>query len=464
KSDATQKQLDDIILKDGNDIAEVVQARGGEPLLKDRLNKTDEQLAETEKENFKSSLINHKNNKRKLVLWEDDDGMAGIYTKLYPILKEYNIKMTAAIITGRGHGFPINGLPAHDPKYISYEQMKEMEEDGVIEFVSHTHSHRYFDSLSLEEVDEECRTSQEIIKKLGWNYHDLVYPGGRRDKDIIDVVRQYYDSATIVGGSQTFINPLDMYQVPRIGTPNGGYDLEAKKQEISQMLEDAGFAILLTHIDLGEGLDVPAFKELIEHCLAEGAEFVTRRELMQEFGNFMQIGNNIITSDNKVYGEDIGVYRIKDSTALNAPISAFEKGVTTRIKVRQDDADAYNLPYGNNGKPFGVLEIYRDKGGQDIYSFAVFNDVTNRRQLYRRWDVNSNAWGEWTDYNDFQNAPNLYVANAPVTDFPKGKTTRVRVTSTNYEAYNLPITGSGTPYGHIDVHRDFEQDTFSNRI
>ena len=49
KSDDTQQQLDDIILKDGNDIAEVVQARGGEPLLKDRLNKTDAQLAETVK-------------------------------------------------------------------------------------------------------------------------------------------------------------------------------------------------------------------------------------------------------------------------------------------------------------------------------------------------------------------------------------------------------------------------------
>ena len=46
KSDDTQQQLDDIILKDGNDIAEVVQARGGNPLLKDRLNKTDEQLAD----------------------------------------------------------------------------------------------------------------------------------------------------------------------------------------------------------------------------------------------------------------------------------------------------------------------------------------------------------------------------------------------------------------------------------
>src|SRR5699024_12588696 len=49
KSDDTQKQLDDIILKDGNDITEVVQARGGEPLLKDRLNKADSQLEETVK-------------------------------------------------------------------------------------------------------------------------------------------------------------------------------------------------------------------------------------------------------------------------------------------------------------------------------------------------------------------------------------------------------------------------------
>lgn len=40
-SENTQQQLDDIILKDGNDIAEVVQARGGNPLLKDRLNKSD---------------------------------------------------------------------------------------------------------------------------------------------------------------------------------------------------------------------------------------------------------------------------------------------------------------------------------------------------------------------------------------------------------------------------------------
>lgn len=50
KSDDTQQQLDDIIIDSGTSDAEVIQARGGLPLLKDRLNKTDAQLAETEQQ------------------------------------------------------------------------------------------------------------------------------------------------------------------------------------------------------------------------------------------------------------------------------------------------------------------------------------------------------------------------------------------------------------------------------
>jgi Alanine-zipper, major outer membrane lipoprotein len=45
KSDDTQQQLDNIILENGQSDAEVVQARGSAPLLKDRLNNVDTQLA-----------------------------------------------------------------------------------------------------------------------------------------------------------------------------------------------------------------------------------------------------------------------------------------------------------------------------------------------------------------------------------------------------------------------------------
>lgn len=56
KSDDTQQQLDDIVLNDGTGNAEVIQARGGEPLLKDRLNKADEKLDDIEKaDEFKNN-------------------------------------------------------------------------------------------------------------------------------------------------------------------------------------------------------------------------------------------------------------------------------------------------------------------------------------------------------------------------------------------------------------------------
>ncbi len=46
----TQQQLDNIIIESGTSDAEVIQARGDNPLLKDRLNKTDNWLAETDEQ------------------------------------------------------------------------------------------------------------------------------------------------------------------------------------------------------------------------------------------------------------------------------------------------------------------------------------------------------------------------------------------------------------------------------
>lgn len=58
KSDDTQQQLDNIVLNDGTGNAEVIQARGNEPLLKDRLNKTDSQLAEKANQSFVENEVN----------------------------------------------------------------------------------------------------------------------------------------------------------------------------------------------------------------------------------------------------------------------------------------------------------------------------------------------------------------------------------------------------------------------
>src|SRR5690606_9322984 len=61
-------------------------------------NNVTKQLAQTEHEVFKTSLVNHKATGFK-VWWIDDDGHKGVYTKIAPWLREYGIKMSSAVIT-----------------------------------------------------------------------------------------------------------------------------------------------------------------------------------------------------------------------------------------------------------------------------------------------------------------------------------------------------------------------------
>src|SRR5699024_6415763 len=56
QSTSTQKQLDDLIIYSGTSDAEVIQARGDEPLLKDRLDKSDDKLQRIESVTQKESV------------------------------------------------------------------------------------------------------------------------------------------------------------------------------------------------------------------------------------------------------------------------------------------------------------------------------------------------------------------------------------------------------------------------
>lgn len=421
------------------------------------------QLTHIEKDSFKSSLINHKSRK-KMVVWTDDDGKAGIYTVIAPLLREYGIKATFAILTGKGHGFPIDGLPSHDPIYVSYEQMEEMYEEGIAEFVSHSHTHAYFDSISDEQIHYELKTSQEIIKKLGWNYKDFIYPGGRHDDNIMSITSQYYESALKVGMVNAGI-PFNQYALPRITLSSTGFNPETINDAIDDALDKLGFAILMTHVDLDTGLNPVDMRHVIEHVLNDtDAEFVTMRELIREHGNVLQQGDNVITASGGFYGSDIGSYKSKDNTPINAPIDNFATGATTRVKVKQDDSQDYDLPWGINGKPYGVLETYRDGIAQDDYSYQIFYDRLNYRTLMRGWLRSSNEWGDWRELGDFLEQTYKYTPNAPMTEFPKGKVVRLKVNVDDSESYNIPKFGVYVPYGIIENHRDLTNDDYSFQV
>ena len=192
-----QQQINNLVSDNGQSDAEVVQARGYNKVLNDRLKAIEENENKIDTRRAYQSLVSKKTNKP-MITWIDDDGHVGVYNKLAPLLREYKIKMTSAIVTNFAHGFPLKGAVPHNPKFMSYEQMKEIENEGLLEYVCHTHTHNLqhkLTDMTEEELHEELSTNQNMIRALGWNHRHLVYPFGEFNDNVIRVVKQYFDSA-----------------------------------------------------------------------------------------------------------------------------------------------------------------------------------------------------------------------------------------------------------------------------
>lgn len=70
-----------------------------------------------------------------------DDGYLGIYTDFMPLLKEFGFKAN----------FMIYGevIDQHDPEYVTWEQITEMQQSGLVEFGNHTYSLHSYEKSKL---------------------------------------------------------------------------------------------------------------------------------------------------------------------------------------------------------------------------------------------------------------------------------------------------------------------------
>ncbi len=128
-----------------------------------------------------------------------DDGYKDNYTYAFPILKKYNLPATIFII------FSEVGRPDR----LSWEEIKEMMDSGLITFGSHTLTHPFLTSLqSSGDLKREILGSKVALEaKLGRPVGIFCYPSGRFNARVIQEVKDSgYQAAVVTNPGKKFPN------------------------------------------------------------------------------------------------------------------------------------------------------------------------------------------------------------------------------------------------------------------
>ena len=129
----------------------------------------------------------------KPVLITFDDGYIDNYTTAFPILKKYNLRATIFIIPA------FTGVY---PGYMNWEQLKEMEANGIT-IESHTYTHPKLEELPDDEIRSELLNSKALLEEnLGHPVEFLAYPTGTYNLHIAGIAQDagYKGSFTIKYG------------------------------------------------------------------------------------------------------------------------------------------------------------------------------------------------------------------------------------------------------------------------
>jgi len=146
-----------------------------------------------------------------------DDGFRSAYTVLFPLLKRYNAKATLFVYTE---------WIGKTPAALTWEQLREMAQSGLVEIASHTVTHIYprrlKRSLSGEQFKrrmewEFVQSKRELEQKLGVKVEGLAYPGGYVEETLKALAREAGYRWAVVINPKPITVGADLYALPRYG-------------------------------------------------------------------------------------------------------------------------------------------------------------------------------------------------------------------------------------------------------
>jgi peptidoglycan/xylan/chitin deacetylase (PgdA/CDA1 family) len=144
-----------------------------------------------------------------------DDGYGSVYSKAWPILKEFGYPFTVFLY--------VEGVEKGYKNYLTWEQIKEMKDAGV-DFQDHSYSHHHLvdrpegftESQYRQWIRADLASSVTIMReKLGIRPGYFALPYGEYDRLVIEEAKSMGYEAILTQDPGSVSNYTDVYRIPR---------------------------------------------------------------------------------------------------------------------------------------------------------------------------------------------------------------------------------------------------------
>ena len=138
-----------------------------------------------------------------------DDGFMNFYEVAYPVLKKYKTPATIFVITEK----------IGKPGYLGWKQLREMSDSGLITIGSHTKTHPWLPSVSVDEdkLRDELAGSKSLLEQaLGRPVDYICYPNGGFNGLIEEAAQNYGYKGAFTTNPSKKSDIDDIYAIRRI--------------------------------------------------------------------------------------------------------------------------------------------------------------------------------------------------------------------------------------------------------
>ena len=208
-----------------------------------------------------AQLIDYVYNKKDLppnpVVLAFDDGYLSTYLKVYPLLKEYNMKIVLSIIGKSVDEFSKVKDENIEYSHITWDEVKEMQESGLVEMQNHSYGlHkitkvRYGCGQMANETQEHYEEfisndlnmlQEKLMEVTGSCPTTFTYPYGKYNDNLENIIRKLGFKATVTckfGVNIINNNPDTLFSLKRIR--------RAHNQSIGTMLKKGMATVKIPH-------------------------------------------------------------------------------------------------------------------------------------------------------------------------------------------------------------------------